>query len=153
MTFKKLCLSLIVFCVALTGFSLQAQEDNALSEKEMEQFAEVFIDIQAISEDAREGMVAALDEVGMSVDRFNEIQQMAQDPSSDLALSDEEEEQLNQANQSIQGIQMDAQQKMQQAILDNGMSVEKYQEIAMQVQTNPDLQQKIQAIMMGSDDE
>ena len=153
MTFKKLCLSLIVFCVALTGFSLQAQEDNALSEKDMEQFAEVFIDIQAISEDAREGMVAALDEVGMSVDRFNEIQQMAQDPSSDLALSDEEEEQLNQANQSIQGIQMDAQQKMQQAILDNGMSVEKYQEIAMQVQTNPDLQQKIQAIMMGSDDE
>ena len=153
MTFKKLCLSLIVFCVALTGFSLQAQEDNALSEKDMEQFAEVFIDIQAISEDAREGMVAALDEVGMSVDRFNEIQQMAQDPSSDLTLSDEEEEQLNQANQSIQGIQMDAQQKMQQAILDNGMSVEKYQEIAMQVQTNPDLQQKIQAIMMGSDDE
>lgn len=153
MTFKKLCLSLIVFCVALTGFSLQAQEDNALSEKDMEQFAEVFIDIQAISEDAREGMVAALDEVGMSVDRFNEIQQMAQDPSSDLTLSDEEEEQLNQANQSIQGIQMDAQQKMQQAILDNGMSVEKYQEIAMQVQTNPDLQQKIQAMMMGSEDE
>lgn len=150
MTYRKLILPLFVFCATLFSASMIAQEEqDALSEKEMAQFAEVFIDIQSISEDARGKMVKALDDVGMGAERFNEIQQMAQDPENELTLSEEEEMQLQKANQSLQEIQMGAQQEMQKAIVDKGMSVEKYQQIAAQVQTNPELQQKIQSMMVS----
>ena len=92
-------------------------------------------------------MVKAVQDEGLSVQRYNEMLQSEEDPTQDAKPTDEEKSQFENINQKIRAIQQKAQQSMQQKIQDEGLTVKRYQEIAFALQNSTELQQKLQKLM------
>ena len=92
-------------------------------------------------------MVSTVENEGVEVERFNEIVQSQQDPNQDADASEEEMEIFNTVIRELQIIQNAAQQEMQRAVIDEGLTVERYQELMSQVQTDANLQQRLQELM------
>jgi hypothetical protein len=72
-----------------------------------------------------------------------------QNPDIEVTASEEEMNTIEEISKQLEGIQMKAQQSMQQKITDTGLSIERYQQIANVVQNSPELQQKLQQLMQG----
>lgn len=125
----------------------QQPPSEPISDPEVKQFASAFGEIQQINEKTQEKMVSTVENEGIQVDRFNEIVQSQQDPNQDADASEKEMESFNTAIQELQVIQNAAQQEMQQAVLNEGLTVERYQELMSQVQTDVNLQQRLQELM------
>ncbi len=139
---KKLTslLAFLVFGGAMT-FAQTAQE---VSDQEVKQFASAFQEIQLISQQAQQEMTQVVEEKGLNVERYTEIQKAEQDPNQEVKATAAELKNYETANVELEKIQVQAQQKMQEKIAAENLTIERYQEIVAQIQTNPDLQQKIQ---------
>ena len=125
----------------------QQQPSEPVSDAEVKQFASAFGEIQQINAKTQQKMVSTVENEGVEVERFNEIAQSQQDPSVDADASEEEMEIFNTVIQELQVVQNAAQQEMQQAVIDKGLTVERYQELMSQVQTDTNLQQRLQELM------
>lgn len=117
---------------------------NEISEAEVEQFATALQDIQMISQGVQQDMVQAVEDADLTVEKFTAMQQAQQNPEQEMDASEEDQKKFATAMQAMQKIQMDSQMKMQKAISDSGMTVERYQQIAGQAQQDMELQQRIQ---------
>ncbi|MEX0980535.1 MAG: DUF4168 domain-containing protein [Bacteroidales bacterium] len=126
---------------------LQQPQSEPVSDAEVKQFASAFGEIQQINEKTQQKMVSTVENEGIQVDRFNEIVQSQQNPNQDAGTSEKEMESFNTAIQELQVIQNASQQEMQQAVIDEGLTVERYQELMSQVQTDANLQQRLQELM------
>jgi hypothetical protein len=154
MNLKKVSVFLLVIVFGITALfaqtpqqapqQMQQQQPTEVSENEIEQFALAFREIQVINQQVQQEMIDVVQEEGVDVQRFNEYLTAQQDPAQKINASEEELEQFTSAYQEIEEIQKDATQQMEQAITDNELSVERYQEIAMSIQANPELLQKLQ---------
>lgn len=150
MYLRKLFGILLVSVIGLTGAFAQVpqqmpqQQPTEVSDNEIAQFALAFRDIQVIDQQVQQDMVNAVQEEGVDVQRFNEYLTAQQDPEQEMSASEDELEKFASAYQAIEEIQGEAEKEMQKAIADNNLSVERYQEIAMSIQSNPELLQKLQ---------
>ncbi|MFO8022269.1 MAG: DUF4168 domain-containing protein, partial [Perlabentimonas sp.] len=61
--------------------------------------------------------------------------------------TEEENKKVEKITQNIEQVQAKAQEEMQAKIEDSGLSLERYQAIMTQVQSDPELQNKIQQSM------
>ena len=127
--------------------SQQQPQSEPVSDIEVKQFATAFGEIQQINAKTQQKMVSTVENEGIEVERFNEIAQSQQDSEKDANASEKEMESFNTAIQELQGIQNASQQEMQKAVLDEGLTVERYQELMNQVQNDVGLQQRLQEIM------
>jgi hypothetical protein len=162
-TRKKMTSLLIFFFLGIAGLFAQLPqqpqqpqqqpEATDVSDGEMEQFAAVFSEMQSLDQAIQQKMMGALQEEGIAAERFNEIMKAQQDPNEEVDASQEELEQFAAASQAIQKIQQDVQEDMQKIILDNDLTVERYQEIMMAVRSDPELQQALQSLMEDMEEE
>lgn len=143
---KKITSLFIVFVIGSMGLFAQAEE---VSDTELQQFASALQQVQSVDQDAQQDMVKAVEEEGFEIQRFNEIHQAKLDPNQEADASNEEEVMYEMASKELEKIQVDAQQKMQKKIAEEGLTVTRYQEIMASLQTNPDLQQKLQEILQS----
>ncbi|MFO7844332.1 MAG: DUF4168 domain-containing protein [Bacteroidales bacterium] len=143
----SLFLTLLVSSTFVFAQAPQTPQDTEVSDKELKTFASVFQQVQALDQKAQQDMVKAVQDEGLSVERFNEILQSEEDPSQDAKPTEEEKQQYENANKQIAGIQQKAQESMQKKIQDEGLSIQRYQEIAFAVQNSPELQEKLQQHM------
>lgn len=124
--------------------TVEPADPAGISDTEMEQFAGVFVELQSLNQQIQQKMVTAVQEEGIEVQRFNEIMNAQQDPNQEVDATEEELETFAAAGQAIQQIQQGAQQDMQKVITDSELSLDRYQSIMAAVQTDADLQQKLQ---------
>lgn len=126
---------------------LQAnQQAEAISDEELRQFVNVSQKLQAINQEAQQSMVQAVQESGLDVQRYSEIQQAMQDPEKEANPSEKEKEQFSTAFNQFQKIQVDAQKQMQEMLKTEGLTQNRFQEISTSLQSDPELQQKIEAL-------
>lgn len=149
MNFMKKFISLLtVFFIGSTflfgQFEPQQAEPATVSDDELKLFAAAFIEVQEIDHQAQEEMMGAVEGSGLTVDRYNEIQQSQHMPDQDANATEEEMESYEKANENIGAIQASAQQEMIEKIEDEGLSINRYQEIMMAVQNDMQLQEKLQ---------
>jgi hypothetical protein len=148
---KKMSNLLFLFLFVITGIYAQLPQQQAqpteVSNSEIKQFATALLKIQSIEEQIQGKMVSAVQDAGIDVQRFNEIIKTSKDPNQEVDASDDEYEKFNNANQAIEEIQNQAQQDMQKIVRENDLTVNRYQQIMMAVQNDPELQQKLQAEM------
>jgi hypothetical protein len=150
MKLNKLLAILVVFAIGMTGAYAQLPDQlpeaqpTEVSENELEQFAQAFREIQVIDHQVQMEMLNTVQEEGIDVDRFNEFLSAQQDPAQQFDASEEELSRFATAYQEIGEIQEQALQQMQKVITENELSLERYQEIAMTIQANPELLQKLQ---------
>lgn len=146
---KKITSLLLISMIGIMSAFAQTDQKEEVSAEELKQFASALQQVQTVNQQAQEKMVKTVEEEGMEVQRYNEIQQAQQDPSQEAKVTDEELKQYEVATQGLEKLQVQVQQEMQEKIIEEGLTVNRYQEIAATVQNDPELQQKIQEYLQG----
>lgn len=143
---KKAISTVAMFLFATFAFTAQAQEQ--VSDEQLQKFADAYLEVQKANQVIQQEMVVAIEKEGLTPQRFNEIYEAKMNPEKEVEATEEEMEKQDAALIVIQEIQKTSQAKMEEKIKENGLTMEQFQAIGAQVQQNPELQQKLQAIMM-----
>lgn len=140
----------------------QMQQESApevdLSDEEANTFADAAMAAQEIQMEAQQKMVGIIEDEGLDVETYQKIaqsQQMgqgqgAQGQGSDTAaddISDSDMEKYENATQAIQDAQEGIQEEVASAVEDEGMEMQRFQEISQAAQQDPELQKQIQQKM------
>ncbi|WP_186708888.1 DUF4168 domain-containing protein [Euhalothece natronophila] len=123
----------------------QQAPEISVDSDEIERFANAFENVQGVQDEARDNMMQAIEEEGLDIETYNQafrMQQQGADPSEEL--SQEEQQQFEQADSRIDEIEQEAQSDIEQAITDADLEVERFEEIFMGIQQDPELQQQVQ---------
>ena len=124
----------------------EVKQEN-VSDEELKQFAGAFQQVQVLTQTAQQEMVEVVESGGLTVEEFNSLSQAAQNPDQKVEASKEKMDQFKETALGINEIQVAAQEKMQKEIVNSGLTIQRYQEIAAKLQTDQELQQKIQKYM------
>ncbi|TRO65262.1 DUF4168 domain-containing protein [Christiangramia sabulilitoris] len=151
---KKLFSSLL-FVIALGTASISAQntpmpqeqQQIEVSDAELTEFAEVFQKMRMMNQQVQQEMIAVVEERDLEIERFNEIHQAKMEDSKAINTTTEEEKKYQKVIAEIEEIQPVIQKKMQEVIEDSDLSMERYQQVAMALRSNTDLQLRLQEIM------
>src|SRR6056297_364616 len=113
---KKLTSLFLILFVSSTFVFAQAPQNpevTEVSDKELKTFASAFQQVQALDQKAQQDMVKAVQDEGLSVQRFNEMLQSEEDPNQEANPTEEEKQQYENVNKQIAVIQQKTQQSMQ----------------------------------------
>lgn len=120
----------------------------SISDTELQQFAEAVPQIQAIERSTQQEVAQAIDESGISRERFRQLyQQQSAGSTAEADVTSEEQESFAQAYSNIQKIQQDAQAEREQAIAAQGLEPQRFDQILAAVLQDPALQQQVQSMM------
>lgn len=115
-----------------------------VSDGELEKFATANKNIQLYNQDLRRKMMIVLSEEGLEEERFGEIMQLQEMPEQSTPnVSAEEMAKFERAQGKIREMQMGAQKAMEEKVVLAGLTIERYREITLLVQQDPELQRKI----------
>lgn len=141
---------LMVFTMILGCTTLFAQQaKDSISDKELSKFADTYKTIQIENQKVQQEMIAVIKDNGMEVERFNEIQKQQKDPNVKVDATDEEKKEFTAIIGNLQKKQVAFQKTVETAITDNGLTVQRYQEIFKALQADPALQQRLNNKLKG----
>jgi hypothetical protein len=131
----------------------QPQQPTAaadVSDEELNQFITVSSAVQGVQMEAQIQMVAIVEEEGLEVDVYNQIAEarFSGHDEGELEVSSEDMEKFDRAADAISEIELEVESEMTEAIEAEGMERERFMEINMALQQDPELQQRIQQMMM-----
>lgn len=131
----------------------QPPQDQApqieVSDEELQVFVDASMNAQTVQAQSQQEMVAIVDDEGIDVQTYNEImqaQQMGQS-TDELDVSAEDMEKFETAFEKIEEIEQEMEADLTEAIEDEGMDMDRFQEINMAVQQDPELQQRVQQMI------
>ncbi|MEX2349891.1 MAG: DUF4168 domain-containing protein [Flavobacteriaceae bacterium] len=144
--FKKPLHFIMAFAFIATTASFA---QDKVSETELTNFANAYTDIQVVNEKAQTEMVKVIENSGMKIETFNVMYQASQNPNAPMPaeVSETDTKKYEEVVVEIEKMQPVFQKEMETAIADNNMTVERYQQVVTMLQTDPELQQKLQAKM------
>ncbi|MDF0716225.1 DUF4168 domain-containing protein [Muricauda sp. 334s03] len=150
MRFLKSIKTLVV-CIATVSvgaFSqVNAQEQVQVSDVELNKIASAFQDIQKVNMEAQQQVMKTVQESGFDANRFNKMYQASASPEKTVDASDEEKERFDKLMNEIQEMQVGFTQQIEEIISNEGLSMERYQKIAMALQTDADLQGRLRTML------
>lgn len=137
--------ALLLF-LAIGSTTLMAQvEQSTVSDEEMSKFATTFQKMRMMNQEMQMEMTKVVSEEGMEVARFNEIHTAKMDPNSEIETTETEEEQYQKILTSLEASSAQFQQKMETTVRDGGLSIQRYEQIAAQLESDPELQARLRA--------
>ncbi len=148
---KKITLLILSMLFGIAGLTAQTVEKENVTDDQLKKWAAAFKQVQTIDQQAQQNMITAVQESGMEVPRFIELQQAQADPDTELKAEGEEVALFTAASQKIQQIQQEAQQTMQVKIQDEGLTITEYQEVGAMIQSDPKLQEKLSEYMQAEE--
>jgi hypothetical protein len=134
----------IVMLLSANAFAQEAQ----ISDADLAKFAEAYKAVQIENRELQQEMVAYMKKEGMEVQRFQAIQQASVNPNQEVEATPAEMKSYKKVVAKVQEMQPQLQKDMMSIIQDKGLSIERYQQIGAALQQNPELQQKLQNLMM-----
>lgn len=127
----------------------QQQQKVEVTDAELNKFAEAFQGIRVIGQQSQQEMMQVVEEKGMNVERFNEIHQATLNPQVEVEATTEEKTQHKNIISELEGMQASIQKQMEKVITDTGLTLERYEQIAMGLQSDSELQQRLQKVLQG----
>ncbi len=127
----------------------QPEETTVVSDEELQVFVDASMKAQEIQTEAQMEMIGIVEEEGLDVETYNEIlqgMQMGQSPD-ELDVESDTVEKFEKASELIGEIEQEMEGKLISAIEDEGLNLERYQQIFTAIQTSPELQQKMQQMI------
>jgi hypothetical protein len=123
-----------------------------ISPDELKKFASAVKKVLIIARETDDQMVQVVQKEGLSEARFNEIYQVKKDPSKQpkTPITPLEQKTYDQILTKLAQVQKDAQTKMDQAVLAEGLQVERFSQIFNTVRKDPKLRQEVQRMMQGN---
>jgi len=125
----------------------QQQEKIEVSDAELNQFADVFQKMRMMNQEAQKEMMTVVQEKDFELQRFNEIHQANMDPEKEIETTNAEDKKYKAVVSELEEMQPELQKKMQEVISESDLSMERYQQLAMALQSDAALQQRLQAMM------
>lgn len=146
---------LLIFLVSLNAVAqkqpqLQQQKQVKVNvdDKELTQFAEVFKEVRKINDNAQQKMISVVQDEGLELQQFNEMYQASVDPNKEVKADSNDKAKFKSAVKKIEGMQGEFQKELETAVVDNGLSMERYEKVATALQTDRALQQRLQKILV-----
>ncbi|MFD2516966.1 DUF4168 domain-containing protein [Salinimicrobium flavum] len=127
----------------------QEQQKVEVTDAEMNKFAKAFQGIRVIGQQSQQEMVQVVQNGGMKIERFNKIHEATLNPNLEVEATTEEKTQHKEIISKLEVMQASLQEQMEKVITDAGLSLERYEQIAMGLQNDPELQQRLQAVLQG----
>jgi hypothetical protein len=145
-----LCLSIFTTSTMLgqTEDKTNSQKVEEVSKSELTKFAKAYQKMQVANQEAQKEMISILESQDLEIKTFNEIHK-AKLQNNKLEVSEKVATKYTAALGEIQNMQAGFQKTVLDIIKSEGLSVEKYEEISSALQTDKDLQQRLQKILIG----
>jgi hypothetical protein len=146
-TSVKLFFSLFfITALSATLFAQQQEEAIEVSEEELEMFVDAQMMIQEMNEEVQPKMLETIQKYGFEPQRYIELNQ-ADEMGQEMDADTDEVERYQQVKESIMDLQQEANEQIAESIEEMGFDMERYSEINMAVQRDPELQQKMMEMM------
>lgn len=136
--------------VAQTGFEAPPQQAEIdVSDGELASFADAMGDLQEIQFEAQTEVNEMVEGSELDTARFNEIHNALNNPEFDMPadVTDGERDVYESLIGSIGEVEQEMQADIQTVVTDAGLEVERFNEIAMAVQSDPELFERLQEYM------
>jgi len=102
-----------------------------------------------ISQERQQEMLNEIEKEGLTGERYTELRMAEQNPAAvQSEPSKEELDKKRRVDEKLQKIEQKTQQEQVAIVEDSGLSLERYQEIAQAVQSDQELNQKFQKMIM-----
>lgn len=152
--------TLVVFLGAListaTVFAQQQQmppqpkplSPEEVTDEHLEMVANVSQAAQGIQQEADQKMRGIVEDEGMKYSRFQQIMMAQQNPqmAGQLNMTEEEQKTLQKLQPELQKVNNEARQQYMSAIQEEGLTPQKFQRIALSIQTHDEVAQRFQEI-------
>jgi hypothetical protein len=145
---KSKTLATVFAFVGIMLFSLPSMaQRQKYNDEELKKFAKVLVDVITIQQQSQMQMIAVIEENEMSIQRFNQMMMESQEkPIEQVEGTQEEKEAFANISVEIMGIQEQMEDQLIKSIEDEGLSIERYEEILTDYQADPELQQRIRQL-------
>ena len=145
---KNYFTTLMIALFVLFSAPLKANPGD-FSDDELKGFANAFVQVMSIQQQGQMQMIEKIEAHEMTVQRFNEIYMQSMEmPLEEIEVSSPEEmASFIAVSEEIEKIQTDLESVLIKTIEEEGLSIEKYEEIITAYQQSPELQQRIQELM------
>ncbi len=146
----------VVLLLAAVGLGAQTLPGNEpppidpVEEEEIESFAIAYIEVQAIQVELNEQIESRLDESTLDAERFYAINEMAQNAGSEEGfpgVDDEELAEYRDVLQDLLSIQESLQNEMVEVVTSEELTTERFNEIIVAMQQDPDLAERVQSYL------
>lgn len=123
-----------------------------VSDQELTQFANALVEIQSIQDSYDAQIVSVVEGQGLSPERFDQILMVVQSPQQAQAenipeVSEEEASSFEQVLVQVGAIQEDTRNQMRQAIQDEGLALNRFQEIILVVNNDESLESRVRQMI------
>ena len=150
------CMTVVIFLFGVASVQAQfeqpapPQDMPEVTDEELKTFVDASMKAQQIQTEAQMEMVAIVEDEGLNVETYNRILQGLQMGQSavEMEVSESDVEKFEVASAQIGEIEEDMEVKLIAAIEDEGLELERFQQIFMAVQSDAGLQQKMQQMIM-----
>ena len=146
--FKSLKLKSLFLFVTILGSASSFAQENEVSDAELSKFADAYINIQMQNQEAQQEMMTIIQDEGLKVERFSEIEEAAMDPNKTSDATDAEIKMHANATAKMEKMQPMLEQRAVEGIESKGLTFERFQELAAVIQQDQGLQQRLQGILM-----
>ena len=137
------------FVLALTLlFSAVTFAQTEVSDADLNKFANAYKAVQMENQEVQQEMIDMIKKEGLEINRFQSIQQASVNPEQKVEATEVEMKSYKTAVSKIEKMQPQLQKEMSQIIQENGLTLDRYQEIGAALQSDQALQQKLQTMMM-----
>ncbi|WP_439881870.1 DUF4168 domain-containing protein [Pontibacter sp. MBLB2868] len=127
----------------------QEQQDALkFSDAELKKFIEVNGTVTELQKEGRQAMVSAIKDANLTVDRFNALAKAhRQDQLKEVAENKEEIDAFIAAAKSLAEVQPETKKKIESAIEEADLTVEKYESIMEAFQEDPAVETRIKVLL------
>ncbi len=119
-----------------------AMREN-FSDDELQSFVKANEKVMTIQMEGEQKMIKAIEDEGLTLDRFNQILEQQRDPQRGTETSQEELTSFNNAAQQILQENARLEQRMESSIQEEGIDVETYKQIMVAYQQFPAVQERV----------
>ena len=135
---------MLMFTGSLTAQEvLQPQPQKDYSDEQIDQFASAVVRVLPVQQEAQAKMIKVIEDNDLSLERFNQIATQLQTSGQAEGVDEKDLEKFDQAAGEIEPIQMDMNERVNEVILEEGLSPQLYQEMANAYTSNPKIKQKV----------
>jgi len=125
---------------------------DTITDEELNQFANVLLTLESLQDSYRSQSITIVQSSGLSLERFDQLLMMVRSPNAEGVedipeATTEETEQFQLALIQIGAVQTEIQEQAQQAILDEGFEIERFQAISDAVTIDPALESQVRQFM------
>lgn len=142
--------NLFLFVVVFGSLTLSAQEQQNVSDTELGQFADAYIKLQIQNQESQQEMITMIEDEGMKVERFSAIQKASMDPNQESDATAAEIKKHAEVTAKIEKMQPEMKQKAVAEIESTGITLDRYQSLALLIQEDKDLRDRLQSIIVKS---